>query len=159
MARTESIRLASNRGGLNMQNGFMARTSAAALMALAISLMAVPARAQTTKTAAKSAIRRMPDGHPDLQGTYDLATMTPLERLPGDPPVLTKEQAETLQKAEAARRSKDATKLDPDRGILPVGGDKSPGKSFFEILEKAGGGAVGGYDRLWLNQGTAYTVV
>jgi hypothetical protein len=143
-----------------MQNRFISRTSAAAGMALALmSLTAVSAGAQTTKTAARSAIRRMPDGRPDLQGTYDLATMTPIERLPGDPPVLTKEQAETLQKAEAARRSKDATKLDPNRGTLPVGGDKSPGKSFFEILEKAGGGAVGGYDRLWLNQGTAYTMV
>jgi len=139
---------------------FISMTSAAAGMALAfLSLTAVPAKAQTTKTAAKSAIRRMPDGHPDLQGVYDLATMTPMERIPGDPPVLTKEQAETLQKAEAARRSKDATKLDPNRGTLPVGGDKSQGKSFFETLEKAGGGAVGGYDRLWLNQGTAYTMV
>jgi hypothetical protein len=139
---------------------FNSRTSAAAGIALAfLSLTAVPARAQTTKTAAKSAIRRMPDGHPDLQGAYDLATMTPMERIPGDPPALTKEQAETLQKAEAARRSKDATKLDPNRGTLPVGGDKSQGKSFFEILEKGGGGAVGGYDRLWLNQGTAYTMV
>jgi len=142
-----------------MQNRFISRTCAAAGMALAfISLTAVPARAQTPKTAAKSVMRRMPDGHPDLQGTYDLATMTPVERIPGDPPALTKEQAETLQKAEAARRSKDA-KLDPNRGTLPVGGDRSQGKSFFEILEKAGGGAVGGYDRLWLNQGTAYTMV
>jgi hypothetical protein len=125
-----------------------------------ISLTAVPATAQTAKTSAKSSIPRMPDGHPDLQGTYDLATMTPMERLPGDPPVLTKEQAEKLQKAEADRRSVNATKLDPNRGTLPVGGDKTPaGKSFFEILEKAGGGAVGGYDRLWLNQGTAYTIV
>jgi len=143
-----------------MRNRFISRTSAAALRVLGlISLMAVPGTAQTAKTAAKSTIRRMPDGHPDLQGTYDLATMTPMERIPGDPPALTKEQAETLQKAEAARRSKDATKLDPNRGTLPVGGDKSQGKSFFETLEKAGGGAVGGYDRLWLNQGTAYTMV
>ena len=37
---------------------------------------------------------RTPDGHPDLQGTYDLSMMTPLERLPGDPPFLTKENAE-----------------------------------------------------------------
>jgi hypothetical protein len=143
-----------------MRNRFISRTSAAALMVLGlISLMAVPGTAQTAKNEAKSAIRRMPDGHPDLQGTYDLATMTPLTRLPGDPAVLTKEQAEALQKAEAARRSKEGPKLDPNRGTLPVGGDKSPGKSFFEILEKAGGGAVGGYDRLWLNQGTAYTMV
>ena len=143
-----------------MRNRFIATTSIAGGMALALILStAVPVTAQTAKAAAKSAIRRMPDGHPDLQGTYDLATMTPMERFPGDPPVLTKEQAEKLQKAEAARRAVDATKLDPNRPDLPVGGDKSAGKSFFEILEKAGGGAVGGYDRLWLNQGTAYTVV
>src|SRR5579864_2319950 len=143
-----------------MRNRFISRTGAAAGMALAFLLLtAVPARAQTTKTAARSAIRRMPDGHPDLQGTYDLATMTPLERFPGDPPVLSKDQADKIQQAEAARRAKDANKLDPDRPPLPVGGDHTPGKSFFEILEKAGGGAVGGYDRLWLNQGTSFFTV
>jgi hypothetical protein len=136
-------------------------------MAMALSLTALPLMAQVTaqvaktaaKTGATTVVPRTPDGHPDLQGTYDLATMTPFERLPGDPPVLTKEQAETLQKAEAARRAVNATHLDPNRAPLPVGGDKTQGKSFFEILEKAGGGAVGGYDRLWLNQGTQYMAV
>ncbi len=150
-----------------MRNRFISRTSASMTLSLfslmAATVMAQTATAQTAKTdakpAAKSGIRRMPDGHPDLQGTYDLATMTPLERMPGDPPVLTKEQAEKIQKAEMARRTADGGKLDPNRGTLPVGGDHSAGKSFFEILEKAGGGAVGGYDRLWLNQGTAYTMV
>ncbi len=140
-----------------MRNRFVAKTYAAGL-ALAVSLTALPIAAQVAKTAPKAA-PRTPDGHPDLQGIYDLATMTPFERLPGDPPVLTKEQAETLQKAEAARRAVNATHLDPNRPPLPVGGDKTQGKSFFEILEKAGGGAVGGYDRLWLNQGTQYMVV
>src|SRR5579862_855369 len=135
---------------MNMPNRFISLT-----FVTLIGMTAVPAMAQT----AKAAIPRMPDGHPDLQGTYDLATMTPMERLPGDPPALTKEQAEKLQKAEAARRSVDATKLDPNRPKLPVGGDKTPGKSFFEVLEKIGGGEVGGYDRLWLNQGNAYTMV
>jgi hypothetical protein len=147
-----------------MRNRFISSTSVAAGMALAwMSVTAVPAMAQaareTAKTAAKSAFPRMPDGHPDLQGMYDLATMTPLERLPGDPPVLTKEQAQKIQAAELARRTADGGKLDPNRGTLPVGGDKTRGSSFFEILEKAGGGAVGGYDRLWLNQGKAYTIV
>ena len=143
-----------------MRNRFISKTSAAALVAVALIFStALPAIAQTAKTAAKSVIRRMPDGHPDLQGTYDLATMTPLERFPGDAPVLTKEQAEKLQKAEADRRAVNATKLDPNRPDLPVGGDTSQGKAFFEVLEKIGGGAVGGYDRLWLNQGTAYTIV
>src|SRR5215469_3323675 len=124
----------------------------AALLGLAaISFIAVPVMAQT---AAKSNIKRMPDGQPDLQGTYDLATMTPLERLPGDPPVLTKEQAEKLQKAEMARRKSDGGSL-PGVGGAPA----KPTTSFFELLERAGGGDVGGYNRLWLNQGTAYTVV
>jgi hypothetical protein len=142
-----------------MRNRFIAGTGAALLALALISLTAIPATAQTAKAAAKSAIRRMPDGHPDLQGVYDLATMTPMERMPGDPPVLSKEQAEKIQKAEMARRTADGGKLDPNRPSLPVGGDTSQGKSYFEILEKAGGGAVGGYDRLWLNQGTAYMMV
>src|SRR6202140_5570551 len=104
-----------------MQNGFIARTSTAAVMALVfISVTAVPPTPQTTKTPPKSALRRMPDGHPDLQGTYDLATMTPMERMPGDPPMLSKEQAEKVQKAEMARRTADGGKLDPNRGTLPV---------------------------------------
>jgi Recombinase/Recombinase zinc beta ribbon domain len=41
----------------------------------------------------------------------------------------------------------------------PVGGVTTEPKSFFEFLEKAGGGAVGGYNRFWLNQGSAYTEV
>ena len=138
-----------------MRNRLISCIAAVAL----VSLTAVSGTAQTAKATAKSTIRRMPDGHPDLQGTYDLATMTPLERFPGDPPALTKEQAQKLQKAEADRRAVNADKLDPNRPNLPVGGDTSRGKSFFEILEKAGGGAVGGYDRLWLNQGTAFATV
>lgn len=144
-----------------MQSPIITRTSAARV-ALALSLTALPMNAQPAKPAGKVAAPsapRTPDGHPDFQGMYDLATMTPFERLPGDPPVLTKEQADTLQKTEAARRAKDATHLDPNRPRLQPGGDTTPGKSFFEILEKAGGGAVGGYDRLWLNQGTQFMAV
>jgi hypothetical protein len=100
----------------------------------------------------------MADGHPDLQGTYDLSTMTPMERLPGDPPFLTKGQADTLQKAEAARRAKDNL-LRADRPLPPVGGETREPKSFFETLEFLGGGPVGGYNRVWLDQPTRYTVV
>ena len=37
--------------------------------------------------------RRMPDGHPDLQGTYDLATLTPIERPAGAKAAMTLEEA------------------------------------------------------------------
>src|SRR6202790_4493752 len=142
-----------------MRNRFISRMSAVGIALALIYLTAPPLAGQAPTTAAKSAMPRMPDGHPDLQGTYDLATMTPIERLPGNPPFLTKEKAEALQKAEAARRAKDDQPSAADRPVPPVGGDKSAPKSFFEGLEKAGGGAVGGYNRYWLSQGSTYTVV
>jgi hypothetical protein len=144
-----------------MRNRIMLTTNAAGVALALMSLTALPMAAQAVKPAGTSAMPRLPDGHPDLQGTYDLATMTPVDRMPGDPAVLTKEQAAKLQAAEAARRAINATHLDPNRAPLPVGGDTAPvqSKSFFELLEKGGGGAVGGYDRLWLNQGKAYMEV
>jgi len=142
-----------------MRNRFISWMSVLGMALALISLTALPMAGQATKTPAKSAVPRMPDGHPDLQGTYDLATITPMERLPGDPPSLTKEKAEALERAEAERRAKDNQPSRADRPAPPVGGDTSAPKSFFEILEKAGGGAVGGYNRFWLNQGTVFTVV
>ncbi len=145
-----------------MRNRFVLGTLALMGYAALPIVAQTPAKpaAKTAKAAPNSGIKRLADGHPDLQGTYDLATMTPMERLPGDGPVLTKEQAQKLQDAEMQRRSKDATKLDPNRPHAAVGGDRSPvGNSYFERLERAGGGAVGGYDRLWLNQGKSYFMV
>ncbi len=142
-----------------MRNQIISTMSAVGMALVLLSLTVFPMAGQVTKTAAKTTVRRMPDGHPDLQGTYDLSMMTPLERQPGDPPFLTREKAEALQKAEAERRAKDEQLLRPDRPAPPVGGDTSAPKSFFEALEKAGGGPVGGYNRVWLNQGSAYTVV
>jgi hypothetical protein len=49
--------------------------------------------ARPTKAPASRAVPRLADGHPDLQGTYDLATLTPVERAAGQPLVLTDEQA------------------------------------------------------------------
>ena len=121
-----------------------------------MTLTAVPVIGQTGKLYSPP---RLADGHPDLQGTYDLATVTPFERLPGDPPFLTKEVADAKLKAELARRAEDNKPDRADRPAPPVGGVNTQPKSFFEILERAGGGAVGGYNRFWLNQGTVYTVV
>jgi hypothetical protein len=146
-----------------MPNRFISGTSAVGMALGLISLTALPLAGQVANTAAPSALPRTPDGHPDLQGTYDLATMTPLERWPGHPHFLTKEQAEALQRVEAERRARSAggdEPLPPDRPPPPVGGgDTSAPTSFFDALEKRGGGAVGGYNRFWLNQGSAYTVV
>ncbi len=110
-----------------------------------INLTALPMAGQAPRPEAKSAMPRMPDGYPDLQGTYDLATMTPhLSGCPGSRRFLTKEQAEALQKAEAQRRAKDDQLLGarsprPRRWAVT----RARQKSFFEGLEKAGGGSRG----------------
>jgi hypothetical protein len=144
-----------------MPNRFISATSAVGMALGLIALTAPPVAGQVTNTvtndAARSDLPRTPDGHPDLQGTYDLATMTPLERWPGDPPLLTKEQAEALQRAELERR---AGTDPPDRPRPPpVGRNTSAPKSFFEALERIAGGAVGGYNQFWLDKGSAYNVV
>jgi hypothetical protein len=145
-----------------MPNRLISGTSALAMALGSLCLTTLPVAGQVANTAAKSDLPRTPDGHPDLQGTYDLATMTPLERWPGDPPFLTKERAEALERAEAARRTRSAGGDEPlaaDRAPPPVGGDTSEPRSFFEVVEKRGGGAVGFYNRFWLNQGSAFTEV
>jgi hypothetical protein len=92
---------------------------------------------------------RMPDGHPDLQGTYDLATLTPLERAAGTNAVMTKEEAAKLERAAAAQREEGDKSIKGDRSAPPKGGDGSKGAA----------GNVGGYNTGWLDSGSTYTVV
>jgi len=108
--------------------------------------------AKTTKTWAPP---RTPDGKPDLQGLYDVATMTPLERPAGlgDRLILTKEEAAALEQYEQQRQVKNDAPLAGDRSAPPVGGENTAPKSFLEVLERAGGGVVGGYNNFWLAGG------
>src|SRR5262245_66194180 len=94
-------------------------------------------------------IPRTADGHPDLEGTYDLATLTPLERRAGTPLVLTDEQAAKLEKDVAQRSDALAAPIQADRAAPPKGGDGSPGPY----------GNVGGYNNFWLDPGSHYTSV
>src|SRR5260221_10029566 len=79
----------------------------------------VPAAGQAPARAANAAktppLPRTPDGHPDLQGTYDVATLTPLERTAGQPLVLTDEEAAKLEQQAADRKF---------RAGLPSRGDR-----------------------------------
>jgi hypothetical protein len=103
---------------------------------------------------------RTADGHPDLTGTYDVATITPLERPAGvNKLVLTHEEAAAMEQYEAQRQVKNDAPLDPNRGAPPVGGENTQPKSFLEFLEKAGGGVVGGYNNFWLAGGTKVITV
>src|SRR5256885_6809548 len=71
--------------------------------------------AGAARTAASRDVARMPDGHPDLQGTYDLATLTPLERAADTPLVLTEEQAAKLERQVADRNVASDAPIDANR--------------------------------------------
>src|SRR5438876_740240 len=90
---------------------------------------------------------RTPDGHPDLQGTYDLATLTPLERPAGAKAVLTAEEAAKLEKEVEARKEAAGRAISGDRTAPPKGGDGSTGPA----------GGVGGYNNFWLDPGSSFT--
>src|SRR5687768_5579783 len=87
-------------------------------IASAIGVVSASLAAQTpaaAKPAAPRPVPRLPDGRPDLQGTYDLATLTPVERRPGTPLVLTDEEAKTLEGQVADRSAKADAPIDANR--------------------------------------------
>jgi len=91
---------------------------------------------------------------------YDVATMTPVERPGGvDSLVLSKEQAAAMEKYEYERQVKNDAPIAGDRSAPPVGGENTTPKSYLEFLEKAGGGAVGGYNNFWLAGGSTFITV
>jgi hypothetical protein len=110
-----------------------------------VALTAGPVNGQTRT----SSIPRLADGHPDLQGTYDVATLTPLERTAGQPLVLTDEEAAKLEQQVADRKFRAGLPSKGDRDAPPSGGDGSAGAA----------GNVGGYNNFWIDNGTRYVTV
>src|SRR5437867_12141 len=96
-----------------------------AVPALAIAILCgvrTEVAGQAPKAAPKPAARaipRMSDGHPDLQGTYDLATLTPVERPAGQPLVLTAEQAQKLEQQVAERSVRADAPIAANRAAPP----------------------------------------
>ena len=95
------------------------------------------------------------DSHPDLTGTYDVSTLTPLQRPEefGDSLELTREQAEAIVAENEARiRERDANR-GPVTSAPPVGGAPPIGTDD-EFRESSGAGNVGGYNNFWVDPGT-----
>ena len=114
-----------------------------------------PAPAAGAANKKTSTIPRTPDGHPDLTGLYDVATMTPVERPAGVTSLtLTDKEAAALEDYEKARQVKNDAPIAGDRKAPPIGGETTTGKSYLEFLERIGGGVVGGYNNFWLAGGT-----
>lgn len=136
-------------------------TLAAIVLAAGFAVAQAPATqkpAARRATAAPRAIPRMPDGRPDLQGNWTNATITPLERLrPNTPLVITEEVAqdeETKTRAAVEFREQPS---DPNRAAPPVGGElrKSPNAepTYLERVWQGGAGVVGGYNSFWIDPG------
>ncbi|MBX9603718.1 MAG: hypothetical protein K2X35_22115 [Bryobacteraceae bacterium] len=83
---------------------------------------------------------------PDLSGTYDIATLTPLVRPArlGDRLELSPDEARAIEKQEAARMAANSRSSDPNRAAPPKGGDGSEGAA----------GNVGGYNTVWTDRGS-----
>jgi hypothetical protein len=97
-------------------------------------LMLVPGAAQLPA----NDVPRRSDGRPDLSGTYDVATLTPIQRRPemGERKTLTAAEAVQIERAAAAWSLADAKPGDPNRKAPPSGG------------------SVGGYNAIYFDRGT-----
>ena len=79
---------------------------------------------------------RLPNGKPDLQGVWDFRTLTPLQRPEDlDKAVLTAEEVAEVELRAAERTARANAPSEVRSDPLPVGG------------------AVGGYNRYWMDQG------
>ena len=110
---------------------------------VAVAWLSATAAAQPAATARSWSAPRTPDGRPDLQGNWTNATLTPLERPPGVPLVLTPEQVARFEKVRSDTVEKLSKASDPNRPAPPVGGDGSTGAA----------GNVGGYNYFWIDAG------
>src|SRR4051795_591619 len=100
-----------------------------------------PVAAQTAPSSTKALkLSRTADGHPDLQGMYDLATITPVERPMGVPAAYSKEEARKLEMAAAKQRAQGDQAIEGNRTAPPKGGDGSVGAA----------GNVGGDKNGWV---------
>jgi hypothetical protein len=127
------------------------RFALALIVGTALCAPAFVAQAQTAPAAAPSAYKppRLSDGHPDLQGFWSNATLTPMTRKAEfkDRAVFSEDEVKKLE-GTAADEFKEGNKpTDPNSGT----DFKQPANTRPEFA--AAGGAVGGYNTGWLDPG------
>ena len=120
-----------------------------AVAALALSAQQAPPAAATRAPAKKWVLPRTPDGHPDFQGNWSNATLTPIQRPPGQERALTKAQVAAIEKIRSDTIEKLSKDSDPNRPAPPVGGDGSTGAA----------GMVGGYNYFYIDAGDHMALV
>ena len=107
-------------------------------------------------------IPRTANGHPDLTGNYDAATLTPLERPAefGDRAFLTSEEARAVADRERGLQEKGAAQSASDREAPAQGGSKVVGlEETATGGNEFGAGNVGAYNLFWMDRGTGVNVI
>jgi hypothetical protein len=105
-------------------------------------------------------IARLVNGLPDFSGTYDVSTLTPLQRPQefGENLYLTPQRAEAIMQSNRERvAARDAnrgpvTEAPPEGGAPPIGIGE-------EFRESSGAGNVGGYNNFWVDPGDSVFTV
>ena len=120
--------------------------NAAAFLGLCITTttfgLVAPVAAQAPASASGEwVVPRTPDGHPDLQGNWSSATLTPLQRPEGQGPVLTWEEVEVRERRAAGFLEVVSRPSDPDRAAPRAGG------------------SVGGYNGIYIDRGDRVAIV
>ena len=116
--------------------GFLAAV-AGSLVLLTVSGSGQQPAGGLTKPKPWAQVPRTPDGKPDLQGTFNAATLTPIER-PDDLKgrlILTEAEARRISGGESQRVESRAQNSDPNRAAPVQGGN------------------VGGYNNFWIDRG------
>ena len=111
-----------------------------------------PVRAQE-KTDPDWVVPRTPSGHPDLQGNWSNATVTPIQRQEGMGPTFTWEQVQLIESGVMTAREAAAADSDPNRGPPAVGGEWT-GDPLFD----AASGGTGGYNAFFIDSGDKIAV-
>ena len=107
-------------------------------------------------------VPRTASGKPDLTGSYDAATLTPLQRPAqfGDKAFLTPEEAQAIAEREQGLQEKGAARSDANRDAPPEGGSKVVGLEETEGGgNEFGAGNVGAYNLFWMDRGTDVNVI
>jgi len=117
----------------------LVRTSFALLTVLALASLHAAAQGKPSK------LPRTPDGKPSLEGTFNFATITPLQRPPAlaGKAVLTDEERAAFEKSENARQNRDL--FDPEKGAPSAG-----------YPSRADGGVLS-YNEFWYERGNKMT--
>jgi hypothetical protein len=102
--------------------------------------------------AAYGEANRTESATPDLSGTYNIATLTPLQRPErfGDKATLTDAEAQAYAEYWANNMAKDEEPSDPDRTAPPKGGT-----DIFVPEITAAAGGVGGYNGFYMDFGSS----